>query len=843
METAGKVLDTVTDVAADAGGWLLGVAGGFIGKAVGNTLLKALVKVLDGIVGLLLLPLQTAMNILCDNIATRFVVDPADNFLTLIAGENSTLPSTFFTAFQIMGFWLLLVIAAFTIYMKIIDPLSSQGSLGSIVGRTIAGIVAVLFSYRIMYIVSTIFNGNNSAQIHGLAHLLISKNGIAKLNTFALLNLVQSEEFLSTEMFDTSLVDAVGIDLIKDFVAGCICLYLVFKIAKELLKFFIEVIERWILLNIYYILSPVAFATLPGTSTVNVVKTFVSGYITQFFIMMMNIWFIQAFVMIVNNYTPNGLKDTYGWSNITMCFIILSLLRAAQRFDNYLHDMGFAVGRTGSMLGREIASAFSLSNLSRAALTTAAMGRMAARAGTAVSSWAKASPEQRTGRDANKKASTYDYGKKGGSAGIDKSTTLGGVVNAKDHTGKGAVFGNDDAVTMYNNSIDTKGAKFSSDGNRFDSTSGKGVAKATNRDGTISTGTVSMNPMGPRSVNVSKNDTPVYFTPDVDSAPLGGRIDSNMQAMTPVSADEYKQQHAGATEMLSSMSAEDTDKVISDGKGHLGAMDEDNNFKAVFSTSDSHAFGGEKIADQRANRKNKIELDSNAVGQNGLTPDGYTQIGVSPDSVNSMTKDSAGNYRMSDENGKTIGSVVKDKTSRNADGSDSYTFYSSTDRETARYNQAPLTGSTNIMHTHMPGYEQYKQTHGEQQAAAQEKAYLNGITDNVAENAALKANQSETVGSWQVVQGSVDGKQGSFELYNKERDSFREYSPVSFDHPDTGKGAKLAQAIPFQEKLKSTGEDDSYTGLRADYTYRESSGTPKGKGTKGSRGGKKGGTP
>jgi hypothetical protein len=97
--------------------------------------------------------------------------------------------------------------------------------------------------------------------------------------------------------------------LILQLILNLVLVFTIFRL-------FLEVIERWILLNLLYLSAPLALAMAPSSSTSGITRKFVSSYLSQATIMLLNVWIVEAAMIMLRNLGKG--KETYremtGWN-------------------------------------------------------------------------------------------------------------------------------------------------------------------------------------------------------------------------------------------------------------------------------------------------------------------------------------------------------------------------------------------------------------------------------------------------------------------------------------------------------------------------------------------------
>ena len=138
---------------------------------------------------------------------------------------------------------------------------------------------------------------------------------------------------------------------------GIIVVYLILFIAiiMNYARLLIELIERYLLVNLVVLFSPLAAPTFATEDTTKIFVSFCKFYFGQLVMLLFNAISLQ--LLTLGFY---GVSNMFGESTIQGIIALLALLaflKLCQRFDNYLRDIGVTVGVTGDNLLAEFAGA------------------------------------------------------------------------------------------------------------------------------------------------------------------------------------------------------------------------------------------------------------------------------------------------------------------------------------------------------------------------------------------------------------------------------------------------------------------------------------------------------
>lgn len=138
-------------------------------------------------------------------------------------------------------------------------------------------------------------------------------------------------------------VSLQGMVLLQFIVVGICYLAVLFNFAKLLL----EVVERYILVGVLTYTSPLAIAMVPARSTSNIFRSWMSMFMGQMTMLLINVWSIKMFFSIMGS---GLIQDKF----FLWLFLTLGFLKVAQRMDSYMQQVGVNVGTTGNALGGAI---------------------------------------------------------------------------------------------------------------------------------------------------------------------------------------------------------------------------------------------------------------------------------------------------------------------------------------------------------------------------------------------------------------------------------------------------------------------------------------------------------
>lgn len=247
---------------------------------------------------------------------------------------------------------------------------------------------------------------------------------------------------------------------------------IVIAICWNFLKLVLEIGERYVVMCILYIFSPVAFATGASNSTSSIFRGWCRMFASSLFMMMLNTWSlllamssIQTFVakgsvaganFDYDKLSPSGEivhAGTVTGTTLVWAIITLAFLKSAQALDEHLNSMGLSTARTGRsllddalMVTRTITQGFNqirnMSNLGKlargGAAGGAAAGVAAARGGNNTSQSIRMNNALTGSKPTQDQMKTFNNAKSVATqkAGLSDKNIAGTNFNSKDAQGR-----------------------------------------------------------------------------------------------------------------------------------------------------------------------------------------------------------------------------------------------------------------------------------------------------------------------------------------------------------------------------------------------------------------------
>lgn len=283
------------------------------------------------------------------------------------------------TVFQTLSLVMLVAIVWYQIIRIITrnDQLTETDAPVTLGIRTFVAVIMIFMSINIM---SNLLSAANT-QFNNLK-LSSAWSGEQTNNAFAINTENDSDDVLSKGYFDflngtlgdqdndyaqKSMTDfletapIVAIDTIKtviSIVQNIIKIVLVCIITFKLFMFLLEILERYLLLMVLSITSPLIWCTFASKSTINIFKSWLQLVMSTIVLAFLNMFFLRLIMEGISNMFVVTAPADANWAAnpILACFLVLAMIRLAQQADNHLGRI-MTTASTGAGLGQELIGA------------------------------------------------------------------------------------------------------------------------------------------------------------------------------------------------------------------------------------------------------------------------------------------------------------------------------------------------------------------------------------------------------------------------------------------------------------------------------------------------------
>lgn len=253
---------------------------------------------------------------------------------------------TLFNVFQGIGISIAAILAMTTIAANlfVIVTDSHEDSL-KVLGRSIIACTAIVFA----------------TEIFNWIHWIFSQP----------FNIVSGEfNKMSNNLSEAYAKDTIDWEKLANRITGddnsiamkIVCIVLFIILAKNFFKLLISAAERYVVICVGSVTSPLAYSTLATKRTSSIALSFIKLLVCQYILMMFNVLFVRGSIYALSLYTLALYKNpgiTTGGDEITpMVFLILivAFLSMGQKMDQYLRTLGLDVHTMGPALGNELLS-------------------------------------------------------------------------------------------------------------------------------------------------------------------------------------------------------------------------------------------------------------------------------------------------------------------------------------------------------------------------------------------------------------------------------------------------------------------------------------------------------
>lgn len=188
---------------------------------------------------------------------------------------------------------------------------------------------------------------NYNKKIKSIGLNPVDESSLAGASGSKAFNFFGGENLIDPGSVDYGATASLGI-MILELVIGCTLMICFFRLV-------LEVYERYVLLGVMYITSPLAFSSIVSRDS-QVFKSWFNMLISQFILMCVNLVFVGGFIGAWYNIIRAGLDggEHPGYlfpsytAYITTMFTLIGWLLAGQKIDQHLKGIGLSTAQTGA---------------------------------------------------------------------------------------------------------------------------------------------------------------------------------------------------------------------------------------------------------------------------------------------------------------------------------------------------------------------------------------------------------------------------------------------------------------------------------------------------------------
>lgn len=129
-----------------------------------------------------------------------------------------------------------------------------------------------------------------------------------------------------------------------------IYIVLMIMIGIAFIKLLLEAVERYVILFVLIYLSPLASSTLASEPTSGIFKRYVSMFISQCVLLILNVWCLKMTISMFDGMMASG-------NPMLSLLLGYAFLKVAAKLDSYLNQLGLNAAVTGQGLGDEMMAA------------------------------------------------------------------------------------------------------------------------------------------------------------------------------------------------------------------------------------------------------------------------------------------------------------------------------------------------------------------------------------------------------------------------------------------------------------------------------------------------------
>ena len=148
-------------------------------------------------------------------------------------------------------------------------------------------------------------------------------------------------------------------DIYYTLVFPLIYIFLMISILLNIIKLVLEIIERYVIMNIMARAFPVVAATYTSATTSNILTSYFKMFVSQLFLVLMSLFFTNGFLYICAKENSDTFSTFMG-----LCFV-LAYLSCSQKLDSYISSLGVNVARSGDIIGTALNDFRGLAQLGR----------------------------------------------------------------------------------------------------------------------------------------------------------------------------------------------------------------------------------------------------------------------------------------------------------------------------------------------------------------------------------------------------------------------------------------------------------------------------------------------
>ena len=267
-------------------------------------------------------------------------IDTNDNMTAADYRDNSII-DYIFSYSETLGFVLVTVLAIFFLFLCMCGRSEHiKDTPGPIFIKYIVILIFLYYSWDIVYYV---MDSMDLLWTELVMRTSVESSDQSLTYTNFLHGLVSADTTdANTETIILGAAVSLGGGLVDKALFYFLGIFLVWKLFKQFLKLWVEIVERYFVLTFLMLFAPIFMATFVSNATSNILVSYVRMIFSQGFLLITNSVFMKVFVFVL----MHG-----GWTGgVTNYICAMAYMKFCMKLDSYLNSMGLNVAQTGGGL-------------------------------------------------------------------------------------------------------------------------------------------------------------------------------------------------------------------------------------------------------------------------------------------------------------------------------------------------------------------------------------------------------------------------------------------------------------------------------------------------------------
>ena len=313
--------------------------------------------IIEGLVGQLCKIICKALDMLTQMFASAFGSDPTA-FLTAFPVVRDM-----YDSFKYIGFGLIIALLMLGCVRNMVSGLGFAGEKPY--RMVVRGLMAFILVATLPWFMNLIYTGVGGQE--GVFEVIYNNIGYKYVRN--------ALGTVKTPIIGSEKTDALGIGQFSviatatniftngesKVVVSLVLLVLITVIGLNFIKLLLELFERYLLINLLVLFSPMAGAAVTLESTMKIFSSYLKMFFGQMMMILMNLvslYLVQSGLRVATG-AINGVQISLPnvpaeLTVFILLLLVIAMLKVLQRLDNYARDIGLTVGITGGSLVDEI---------------------------------------------------------------------------------------------------------------------------------------------------------------------------------------------------------------------------------------------------------------------------------------------------------------------------------------------------------------------------------------------------------------------------------------------------------------------------------------------------------